>query len=820
MHSIGYDANAAFRAVRRAPAFTATAVFTLALGIGANSVIFSVINGVLLKPLPFENPHELVGIWHTAPGLGFDEINQSPATYFTYREESRVFDEVGNWDDGQVSVIGKEHPEQVDALYVTDGTLPALRINPFRGRAFTAEDDTPRSPRTVMLSHGYWQSRWGGDPAAIGGTVIVDGRAHEIIGILPADFRFLRFDPALVLPLRLDRSQTIMGNFSYQGLARLKPGIDLETANRDVSRMIPLAAEKFPGGISLEKMLEAGFAPQIRPLRQDAIGNIGSVLWILLGTVGLVLLVACANVANLFLVRAEGRQRELAVRSALGARPARIVRSFLLESVILGVVGGAVGLMIAFGGIRLLVALRPQSLPRLEDIAVNPLVMAFTLAISVAAGLVFGILPAIKFASPRLQSSLKEGGRGGGHGRERHRTRNLLVASQIALALVLLVASGLMIRSFQALRKVEPGFQRPEEVLTLRIPIPSAEVSGAEEVVLTYRGIAERIGQIPGVESVGLTSSVTLGGQDSSDAVYVEDFPSPENALPPVRRFKWVSEGYFGTMGNPVLAGRRITWEDAQNRARVVVVTENLAREYWGEPAAALGKRLRPSLGDEWREIVGVVGNIHDDGLDQKAVATIYWPMLVENLWFEGLFVRRSMVFAIRSPRVGTAGFVNEIRSAIWSVNPNLAIANVRTLQSIFESSLARTTFTLIMLGVAACVALILGSVGIYAVISYAVSQRTREIGVRMALGARRTDVSRMVLRNGLALTFVGVAVGLVAAAALTRLMSTLLFGVSPVDPITFGVVSGVLAIVALTASYLPARRAAGVDPIESLRCE
>jgi predicted permease len=809
------------RKLARAPLFTAVSVVTLALGIGPNTAIFSIVNGVLLRPLPFEEPESLVGAWHTAPGLGFDLVNQSPATYFTYREESRILEDIGMWDNSQVSVTGLEEPEEVEAMLVTDGTFPILRVQPAIGRAFTAEDDSPDSPETVILAHAYWQRRFGADPGVLGGTLRIDGKPKEIIGVMPAGFRFLRFDPALFLPFRFDRSEVYVGNFRYQAVARLKPGTTIEQANADVDRMIPMTVEKFPKGITLANLREAEFGPRVRPLKEDVVGDVGKVLWVLLGTVGVVLLIACANVANLFLVRAEGRQQELAVRTALGADRRQLARELLLESVTLGILGGLAGLLLAIAGIRLLVAIGPESLPRLGEIAIDPSVLLFTLGISVFAGLLLGLLPVIKFGSLNLVSALKEGGRGGSEGKERHRARSALVVSQIALALVLLIASGLMIRSFQALKRVHPGFERPEEVMTLRIFIPEAEVEDKVQVARTHQQILERINAIPGLDSVGLSSSITMDGWDSNDAIYVEGFlPASEDQIPPIRRFKWISENYFETMGNPVLAGRPITWADTYDYARVVVVTENFAREYWGEPTEAVGKRIKQNMDDPWREIVGVVGNVHDDGVGEDATAVVYWPMLVTDFWGEELVTRRAMAYAIRTTRTGSPSLFQELRQAVWSVNPNLPLANVRTLEEILEESMARTSFTLIMLGIASGVALLLGAVGIYGVISYVVSQRTQEIGVRIALGAKKADVIRLVLRHGLLLTGAGLLLGLGVSVGLTRLMAALLFGVSPADPATYGAVSASLAGIALLASYLPARRAASLDPTEALRWE
>jgi predicted permease len=811
------------RKLLRSPLFTLVSVGTLALGIGANAAIFSVVHGVLLKPLPFEEPERLVGIWHTAPGLGFDKVNQSPALHFTYRDLGRVFDQVGMWDNEQASVTRLAEPERVESMNVTDGTLALLRVKPKLGRIFTPEDDAPGTPLTVILSESYWQRRFGSDPKVLGRTIMVNGKSREIVGVLSKELRFLRFQPDLFLPMQFDPAEVILGNFSYQGIARLKPGVGIDEANADVARMIPVAAEKYPRGLTLQMLKEARFDANVVPLKEDVVGDVGNVLWILLGTVGLVLLIACANVANLFLVRTDARQQELALRTALGADRKRLSRELLLESVTLGILGGLLGLALAYGGIRLLVAIGPESLPRLNEIGIDSTVLLFTFGISLFSGVLFGLFPVFKYGRMSLTAALKEGGRGGSEGRERHRARSFLVVVQIALALVLLVGSGLMIRSFQALRKVNPGFVRPEEVLSVRLSIPSAEVEDPVQVVRMHRQIMERIEAIPGVDSIGLSSSVTMDGWDSNDPIWVEDFPVPEGQLPPIRRYKWIGENYFETVGNPVLAGRALTWHDVETRAHVVVVTENLAREYWGEPAKAIGKRVRQSFDKTpgpWREIVGVVGNEHDNGVSEKPTAIVYWPMLVEDFWTQEVFAQRSMVYAIRTRRLGTPTFLDEVRAAVWSVNPNLPLANVRTLEEILENSMARTSFTLVMLGIAAGVALVLGAVGIYGVISYSVSQRTREIGVRMALGAARKDVNRLVLQEGLPLILTGLALGLVAALGLTRLMAALLFGVSPIDPVTFASVSVTLAAIALLASYLPARRAAGMDPTEALRWE
>lgn len=806
----------------RTPLFTAITLLTIALGIGANTAIFSVINGILLKPLPYPESDRLVAVWQTAPGMNIPDLNASPATYFTYREEGHTFQDIGLWRSDSVSVTGIAEPEQVDNLTMTDGVLPILGVQPILGRWFSRKDDSPGSPETVMLTWGYWQRRFGGAPDVIGRRLIVDGKAREIIGVMPRNFRFMSRDAQLILPFQFNRAEVFIGNFSYQAVARLKPGVTLAQANADVARMIPLLSTKFPPppGFSMQVFDQLHIGPNVRPLKNDVVGTIGNVLWVLMATVCIVLLIACANVANLLLVRAEGRQQELAIRAALGAGWAQIARELLLESVTLGVAGGALGLAMAAAALRVLVTMGSSHLPRIDEIGIDPTVLVFSTVISLFAGLLFGLMPVFKYAGPRLATTLRDGGRTSSEGRQRHRARSTLVVAQVAMAMVLLIASGLMIRTSQQLLHVQPGFTHPEQIQSLRVSIPSATVKEPERVVQIQQEILRAVSAIPGVQTASLTNSITMDGYTDNDPVFAEDHPVAESTLPPLRRFKFVVPGAFQTMGNPVLVGRDLTWTDIFDKRPVVLVSENMARELWHSPSAALGKRVRESPKSPWREVIGVVGNERDNGVNEKAPTIIYWPIMVKEFWGEPVQVRRSPAFIVRSARAGSASLLKEIRQVVWSVNPDLPIAEVRTVQEIYEKSMARTSFTLVLLAIAAGMALLLGVVGIYGVVSYSVSQRTREIGIRMALGATRESVSAMFLRHGLVLTGLGVACGLAVAFAVTRVMTALLFEVSPLDPLTYCAVPAVLLAAALLATYLPARRATGIDPSDALRAE
>jgi predicted permease len=810
------------RRLMRAPVFTAIVVLTLAIGIGANTAIFSVIDGILLKPLLYPHPEQLIALDHSAPGDNIEHAGIAPFLYFTYRAHNRTFEDIGMWSTDTVSVTGLAEPEQVDALEVTDGVLPLLKVQPLVGRIFSRADDTAGNPETVMLAFAYWKARFGGDKSVIGRRILIDSTPREVIGVLPEKFRFLDTKPMMLVPMQRDPAKTNLGNFSFQALARLKPGVTLPQATADAARMIPISLDAFPPfpGYNKSMFVEARLTPEIVPLKQLMVGDLGPVLWVLMGTIGMVLLIACANVANLLLVRADGRRQELAIRAALGAGWAQIARELLTESIVLGIAGGVAGLALAYGALQLLVAIAPANLPRIENISIDSTALLFTLGISLLAGLLFGLIPVLKYAGPQPGTALRAGGRTLSQSKERHRARNILVVVQIALALVLLIGSGLMIRTFQILKHVEPGFTNAEQIQTLRISIPSSQVKDQTQVARAEQAIQEKIAAIPGVFSVGLTTSIPMTNRGWQDAVFAEDHVYVESQIPPLRHFRFSSPGLLKAMGNSLIAGRDFTWTDVFEKRQVAMVSENMARELWRDPASAIGKRIRENLKGQWREVVGVVKDERDDGVNQKAPPIVMWPMLMSNFAGDDTFVTRNVAYIVRSSRAGSSSLLNDISRAVWSVNPNLPVADVHTLQEIYNKSLARTSFTLVMLAIAGAMALLLGVVGIYGVISYSVSQRTREIGIRMALGARADELTRMFVGQGLRLAAIGVACGLIAAAGLTRLMKSLLFEVNPVDPVTFASVALGLVLAAALASYLPALRATTVDPMEALRAD
>jgi len=823
------DVRYGLRALRHNPMFTAVALLTIAIGIGANTAVFSVVNSVLLKPLKYPNAEQLVSLHQIAPGApglaDFESgLHLSPSMYFTYAEHNRAFQSLGVWDSGTASVTGLAEPEQVRTVEVSDGVLQVLDVPPAAGRWLSEADQIPRGPQRVMLSYGYWQRRFGGDRSIVGRNITVDGRPREVVGVMQKGFRLADTDFDVIVPLAFERRNLILAGFGFEGVARLKPGVTIAEADADLTRMLPIWMDSWTNGPGTNPHFYETWkiTPMIRPLKREVIGNVSDVLWVVMGTIGLVMLVACANVTNLMLVRIEARQQELAVRAALGAGWGRMVRGLLVESMILGLMGGVLGAAFAYAGVRLLLAIGPANLPRLSEISLDARTLGFAVLLALLSGLLLGLIPALKYAGPRASLAFPSGGRSASASRERHRARSILVVGQVAMALVLLVSAGLMIRTFEALRTVDPGFTDPQHLQVMRISIPEALVAEPERALRIQHDILEKLAATPGVKSAGLVSEMPMEGFDADwDCIFAQDKIYPDDVMAPLRLYKYISPGFLETAGTRLIAGREFTWSDVYGLRPVVMISENLAREMWGTPSAALGKQLREFPKMPWHEVIGVIQDVRERGVQDNAPEIVYWPPMMEYLFGnKAAQTVRTETFVARSERAGTEAFLNEVRQAVWSVNPNLPLASVRTMKDVYDKSVARTSFTLVMLGIAGAMALVLGIIGIYGVVSYTVSQRKREIGIRLALGAQGGDVLQMVLKQGARMALAGVAVGLGAALGMTELMKSLLFGVTARDPMTFAAVAALLLFVALLASYIPARRATLVDPMVALRYE
>jgi predicted permease len=814
--------------LRKSPGFTAVAILTLALGIGANTAVFSVLNRVLLQPLPYPESKRLIALRLEAPGAGGLAggvgLQLSPSMYITFSDHNKTFQSMGIWTAGRANVTGVARPEEVSTATVSDGMLQTLNVAPLLGRWFSPDDYDPRGANTVALSYGYWRQRFGGDPGVIGSTVQVDAQPRQIVGVMPRDFRITDQDFDLLLPMALDRVHQKLSPFGYDGIARLKPGVSLEQADADIARLIPVWMDSWSNGPGTNPHYYDiwKIAPRFRALKEQVIGNVSRILWVVMATVGLVLLIACANIANLLLVRAESRQRELSIRVALGASRGRIARELLLQSAVLGVAGGVVAVGVAYIGLQALIAAGPAELPRLSEISLDANSLGFTLLISIFSGLFFGSLTAWKYARAETSTMMGGASRSATVSRTRQRSRDLLVVVQVATALVLLVSAALMIRTFAALREVQPGFSDPSHIQAIRISIPDSLIPDPLLVTRTQNNIADQIVAIPGVSAVGFAAAVPMEGFDPNwDQVGVEG-KNYQGGEPPLEMYNYISPGYFLATGTRILAGRDFTWTDIYGLRPMVIVSDNFARESWGSAGAAIGKRVRQFSNLPWQEVIGVVEDVRVHGVDENAPAIIYWPAMLNDPYNAKPTIDgpNSVTFVIHSERAGRPEFVALLQQAVWSVNPDLPVAGVRTMQDVYRRSLARTSFTLVMLAIAGSLALLLSIIGIYGVISYAVSQRTREMGIRLALGARNSLLQWMFVRAALTLAGIGVAAGLVAASVLVQLMKALLFGVSPLDPWTFITVPLVLAAAAVLASYIPARRATRVDPTIALRYE
>jgi len=806
---IRQDVRYALRQLLRNPGFSAVTVLTLALGIGATTAIFSVVDGILFRPLPFPQPEQLTVVWAdwSRAGGPVDEWMNFP-NYVDLKERTRTLQAVGAWDGGPLTLTGRGEPEQIVAGTVTWGTLSrVLGVSPALGRGFTADDDRPGAPGTVLLSDGFWRRALAGDPDVLGTTLTLDDEPYTIIGVLPPDFDAPFMTGADVwTPMRQDMAQHACGRGGacLHVIARRADGVTLQAARDDATRVARQLEEEYP-------QANANTGLTLRPLQDDMVADARTALLVLLGAVGFVLLIACVNVANLLLARATSRSSELAVRSALGAGRRRLVTQLLTESALLAVLGGGLGLVVAYLGADLLVSIAPADTPRIEGVGVDARVLFFASAVTVFAGVLFGLVPSLRSARGDLVGGLREGGRGGSSGLGGTRLRGALVSGQVALALVLLVGAGLLVRSLQQLRAQDLGF-RPEGVVTLQLGLPSSRYPDADARRGFLASVEERLGALPGVSAVGSTSWLPLTGFGSDVDFNIEGRPLPQLGQNQAVWFRRITPGYPEAMGMRLVSGRWPTDADDENAPLVVVINDGMARRFFPDDTP-LGHRINLGGPDNprWREIVGVAAEARYFGIRDESRDALYLPYAQAP--------SPQVFVALKSSRGGTA-LAGEIRAVVADLDPSLAVARIQPMETLVSDALGPARFVTMLLILFAVLALALAVVGLYGVVSYGVSQRMREMGVRLALGAGGGDIRGLVLRQSLTLVVVGLLVGVAGGLAVTRLMKNLLFNVSSTDPWTYGIVALVLAAVASAASALPARRAARVDPIQVLRSE
>jgi predicted permease len=802
------DLRYGVRMLAKSPGFTAVAIVALALGIGANSAIFSVVNTVLLRPLPYKDPDRLMTVWEEGTLQGFPVNVTSAANYFDWRDQNRVFDGMAVIGRVSLNLTGAGEPERIDGRRVSANVFPLLGVEPQLGRAFLPGEDSPGAGRVVILSHGLWQRRFGGRPDVTGQPLTLNGETYEVVGVMPPHFQFPSRDDQLWVPVAFTPQQAAdRGNNSFEVIARLKPGVTREQAESEMDTITARLQQQYPDAVKSKGSV-------IIPLHEELVGDIKPALLILLGAVGFVLLIACANVANLLLARAAVRQKEIAVRLALGAGRRRLIRQFLTESVLLAALGGAVGLLLALWGVNLLKAFIPKNISQVTAVAVDANVLAFTTGVSLLTGLIFGLAPALQASRFNLNETLKEGGRDSAAGRRGNRLRGLLVVAEVAVSLVLLIGAGLLINSFLRLRSVDPGF-RADNLLTMRIALPRLKYPDHPRRTAFYGELLSRVAAVPGVRSAAVANWIPLTMQGDTFGISIEGRPDPGAQEMPDVVTRVVSFGYFDTMGIELLRGRSFdARQDRADSAPVAIISETMARRLWpGEDP--LGKRIRPGGADpdeEWITVVGVAEDVRQFELTAEPRLQMYLPHAQPSFFVPGHLVV--------STEVEPMSLAAAVREAVWAIDKDQPVSDIRPMEEIFSESIARQRFSMLLLAVFAGVAMLLGAVGIYGVVSYSVTQRSHEIGVRMALGARSSNVLRLVVGQGLKLALIGVAAGLAAAFVLTRLMESLLFGISATDPATFVAIPVVLVAAATLASYIPARRATKIDPIIALRYE
>ena len=810
------DFRDAGRSLRKQPRFLIIASLTLALGIGAVTAIFSVVNGVLLEPLPYPHANRLVNIWSTAPGLDFDQFPLSPDLFLFYRKNNQVFEDMALFQNKRVSITEAGPPEVVDGAETTYSYFATLGAGFSRGRSYGAEEDTPEAARVAVISHRLWTRRYGGDPQIVGRGIGADGEPTEVLGVAPAWMDHAG-SPDVWLPARFNAASPPTGSFGWSAIGRLKEGVRPDQAATHLEPLVRRAMSEYIQSANYRAFLTDGrYRPLVHPMKEDVIGSVREPLWILLGTVGMVLLVACGNVANLCLIRAEARQREIAVRVALGGSRAGLMRKLLAEALVLSAIGAVLGVLFSAVALPVLLELAPDTIPRLDRVRVDGTVLLFTATASVVSALIFGLAPAIRYTRPNILACLRHGGRSATDHPGRQRGRHLLVIAQTAMALVLLVGSGLLARSFARLMQSDQGFVA-ENVLTFRVALPERTYPKGAEVVRVTSQLVDRLAELPSVELAGATTDLPIAGNPEGTAFEFDGRPTEAGRLPPIVDYSTVTPGFFATLRVRILRGSDFDSGDLRDGARTIIVNKAAADQYWpGEEA--VGKRVRaagssPADQRPWYSVRGIVADVRQRGLRDQPRPTIYFPLNAT-----GDRAPRAFTYVLRGPNVRAQA--EAVRQAVWAINPDLPLASVMTMQQVVERSVTQFSFTMLTLGIAAGVALLLGAIGLYGVLSYAVSLRTREIGVRLALGAPPSRVRRGVMANAAGITAIGLVVGAAGAAGLTRLLRGLLYETTPLDAATFAGMSALLFAVALVAAYLPARKAAAVSPMEAMRTE
>jgi predicted permease len=804
METLLQDLRYAFRMLRKKPSFTVIVVLALAIGIGANTAIFSVVNAILLRSLPYKNAERISMIWMDNPKLGVSQDWHSYPNYVDYKEQNQVYEDMAAFNDRSFNLTGTGDPVRVVGVWTTASLFSVLGVEPALGRTFTQEEEEPGKDLVVVLSNGLWQSRFGGDPGIVGQPINMNGVNRTVVGVMPASFQFPEKKKELWIPLAISpQRKQARNSISYKAVGRLKPGVTIEQARADMGAIAKRLDDQY---------FQSGYGINLVPLHDQETHTVRPALLVLLGAVAFVLLIACANVANLLLARAALREREVAIRVALGAGRSRIIRQVLTESALLSLAGGAAGLLLAVWGLKVLVALSPADIPRLDQTGIDGKVLAFTLAVSLVTGLIFGLAPALQTSKSDPNESLKEGGRGSTGGVSGRRVRNLLVVSEIALSLILLIGAGLLIKSFMRLQQFELGFN-PDNLLTMRVQLPGSKYRDGKQVAGFYQRLLERMETVPGVQSLGAISSVFLTDTPQSTNFSIEGRPVPTGAEAIEVPLDSISPRYFRVMGIPLLRGREFDNRDVEGATPVVIINETFARRFF-EGEDPIGKRFvygSPDPKNPWITIVGVVGDMRRTGFDKAVRPETFLPE-AQNPDNELTIVARTAT--------DPATFAGALRNEVWSIDKDQSVYDIKTMHQTLSEMMSQRRFNMLLLGLFAAVALTLAAVGIYGVISYSVTQRSHEIGIRIALGAQSRDVLKLVVGQGMLLAGIGVSIGLIAASALTQLMSSLLFGVSAADPVTFVLISLLLIGVALAACFVPARRATKVDPMVALRYE